>query len=112
MENETMKLITIEHINDAHAMQCIEAFNYYIVRQAGVMSFSDNEYDEHGEWRNGAGNYAQWTCLGDHHGDGEGNGDGLAFSEEYKEQWEASQELQYGDARRHAQLHDAFADVE
>lgn len=62
-----MKLIEINPINDAHAMQCIEAFNYYIIRQAGIC---------HCDSRNCAAELAQWTSLGN------GNGDG--YNDEYK----------------------------
>lgn len=87
-----MKLIPINPINDAHAMQCIEAFNYYIIGQAGVCHCNNTFYDAE---------KAQWASFGWGDGNGEGDGDdGLAFSEEYKEQWEASQEIQYGRAAR------------
>ena len=99
-----MKLIEINPINDAHAWQCVQAFDYYIVKQSGVCH-CDNAFCD--------AEKAQWTSLGDHRGDGEGDGDGRAFSEEYKEQWEASQERQYGEtARRAAQLRNAFADFD
>ena len=88
MENEMFKLIEINPINDAHAWQCVEAFNYYIIGQAGVMPFSDNEdeehdeYDEHGRSLNAKAYSEQWTCLG--HRDGDGMSDEYRTEQSHK----------------------------